>query len=118
MHRLNVAPIFLFVDYGGMSISTARGRLISEVTSPVDTATMVFYSFCRHALSILYLFDVISAFLIVGNGGETILAARERVRPEVKSPSASLTPILYRSVLEFFGYLLPVKSYATFSICM
>jgi hypothetical protein len=44
MHRLNVAPIFLIVDYGGMSISTARGRLIPEVTSPVDRATMVFYS--------------------------------------------------------------------------
>jgi hypothetical protein len=35
MHRLKVAPNFLIVDYGGMSISTARGRLIQEVTSPV-----------------------------------------------------------------------------------
>jgi hypothetical protein len=44
MHRLNVAPTFLIVDYGGMSISTTRGRLIPEVTSSVDRATMVFFS--------------------------------------------------------------------------
>jgi hypothetical protein len=41
-----------------------------------------------------------------------------RVRPEENSPFDSLTAIWYRSVLEFFGYLLPVKSYSTFSICM
>jgi hypothetical protein len=44
MHRLKVTPIFLIVDYGGMSISTARGRLIPEVTSPVNRATTVFCS--------------------------------------------------------------------------
>jgi hypothetical protein len=44
MHCLNVAPIFLSVDYGGMSISTGRERLIPEVTSLVDIATVVFYS--------------------------------------------------------------------------
>jgi hypothetical protein len=44
MHSLKVTPIFLIVDYGGMSISTARGRLTPEVTSPVDRATTVFYS--------------------------------------------------------------------------
>jgi hypothetical protein len=35
---------FLIVDYGGISISTGRGRLTPEVTSPVDGATTVFYS--------------------------------------------------------------------------
>jgi hypothetical protein len=44
MHRLKVTPIFLIVDYGGMSISTAMGRSTPEVTSPVDRATTVFYS--------------------------------------------------------------------------
>jgi hypothetical protein len=44
MHSLKVAPIFLIVDYGGISISTARGRLTPEVTSPIDRATTVFYS--------------------------------------------------------------------------
>jgi hypothetical protein len=45
MHRLiQRCTHFLIVNYGGMSISTARGRLIPEVTSPVDRATMVFYS--------------------------------------------------------------------------
>jgi hypothetical protein len=112
MHSLKVTPIFLIVDYGGMSISTARGRLTPEVTSPVDRATAVFYS------PILYRFDVISAFVIAENGRKTISAARGRARPEVKSPFDSLTPIWYRSVLEFFDYLLPVQSYSTFSICM
>jgi hypothetical protein len=35
---------FFIVDYGVMSISTARGRLTLEVTSPVNRATTVFYS--------------------------------------------------------------------------
>jgi hypothetical protein len=119
MHSLKVTPIFLIVDYGGISISTARGRLTPEVTSPVDRATTVFYScFRRHLPSILYRFDVISAFVIAENGRKTISAARGRARPEVKSPFDSLTPIWYRSVLEFFDYLLPVQSYSTFSICM
>jgi hypothetical protein len=44
MHSLKVTPIFLNVDYGGISISAARERLTPEVTSPVDRATTVFYS--------------------------------------------------------------------------
>jgi hypothetical protein len=118
MHSLKVTPIFLIVDYGEMSISTARGRLTPGVTSPVDRATTVFYSCYRHLPSILYRFDVISAFVIAENGRKTISAARGRVRPEVKSPFDCLTAIWYRSVLEFFDYLLPVQSYSTFSICM
>jgi hypothetical protein len=43
MHHLKVTPTSLIVDNGRVSISTARGRLISEVTSPVHRATMVFY---------------------------------------------------------------------------
>jgi hypothetical protein len=74
--------------------------------------------FYRHLPSILYRFDVISAFVIAENGRKTISAARGRARPEVKSPFDCLTPIWYRSVLEFFDYLLPVQSYSTFSICM
>jgi hypothetical protein len=44
VHRLKVTLIFLFVDYGGMSISTANGRLTPEVTSPADRAITVLYS--------------------------------------------------------------------------
>jgi hypothetical protein len=66
----------------------------------------------------LYRFDVISAFVIAENGGKTISIARERIRPEVKSPFDFLTLIWYRLVSEFFGYLLHVKNYSTFSICM
>jgi hypothetical protein len=43
-HRLKVLPTSLIVDYGGMSILIARGRLRPEMRSPVDRATMVFYS--------------------------------------------------------------------------
>jgi hypothetical protein len=46
-------------------------------------------------------FDVINAFAIAENGAKTISAYRERVRPEMKSPFDFLTPIWYRSVLEF-----------------
>jgi hypothetical protein len=74
--------------------------------------------FCGHLPSILYRFDVISAFVVAENDRKTISAARERARPEVKSPFDCLTPIWYTSVLEFFDYLLPVESYSTFSICM
>jgi hypothetical protein len=70
--------------------------------------------FYRHLPSILYRFDVISAFVIAENDRKTISAARGRARPEVKSPFDCLTPIWYRSVLEFFDYLLPVQSYSIF----
>ena len=63
-----------------------------------------------------YRFDVIRAFLIAEKGGKTISAAMGRVRPEVKSPFSSLTPIWYRSVLEFFDYLSPVDSCSTFRL--
>jgi hypothetical protein len=55
-----------------------------------------------------------SAFLIADNGGKTISSAMGRIRPELKSPFVSLTPIRYTSGLEFFGYLLPFKSYVNF----
>jgi hypothetical protein len=70
--------------------------------------------FYRHLPSILYRFDVISAFVIAENARKTISAARRRARPEVKSPFDCLTSIWYRPVLEFFDYLLPVESYSTF----
>jgi hypothetical protein len=76
------------------SISTARGRLRPEVTSPVNRVDHGFlFIFGRHLPSILYRFDVIRAFVIVENGRKTISAARGRVRPEVKLPFDSLTPI-------------------------
>jgi hypothetical protein len=40
MHHLKVTPNFLIVDNDGMSISTARGRLRPEVTSPFDSLTV------------------------------------------------------------------------------
>jgi hypothetical protein len=89
----------------------------TDVTSRWSDHGFLFV-FYRHLPSILYRFDVISAFVIAENGRKTISAARGRVRPEVKSPFDCLTPIWYRSVLEFFDYLLPVQSYSTFSICM
>jgi hypothetical protein len=66
--------------------------------------------FYRHLPSILYRFDVISAFVIAENGRKTISAARGRARSEVKSPFDCLTPIWYRSVLEFVSSMRPPKS--------
>jgi hypothetical protein len=110
MHRLKVTPIFFIVDYGGMWISTGRGLLIPEVMSPVDRATRVFFScFVDIYRLSCTVSTLLALFLIVENGGKTISAARRRVRSEVKSPFDFLTPIWYRSILEFFGYLLPVK---------
>jgi hypothetical protein len=61
----------------------------------------VLFVFFRHLPSILYRFDAISAFLSAENGRKTISAARGRSRPELSLPFDSLTPIWYRSVLEF-----------------
>jgi hypothetical protein len=66
----------------------------------------------------MHCFDVVRALVIAENGRKTVSAARRRARPEVKSPFDCLTPIWYRPVLEFFDYLLLVKGYSTFSICM
>jgi hypothetical protein len=74
--------------------------------------------FCRHLPSILNRFDVIRAFVNAENGRKTISAARGHARPEVKSPFDSLTPTWYRSVLEFFDYLLPVQSYSKYSMAI
>jgi hypothetical protein len=60
MHSLKVTPNFLIVDYGGMSISTARGRLTPEVTSPVDSATTVF---CSCFIDIYRLYCTVSTLL-------------------------------------------------------
>jgi hypothetical protein len=92
MHRLKVAPIFTIVDYGGMSISTARGRLMPEVPSPVDRATTVFYSCFVGSYRLSSTVSTLLAFLFIAkNGGKTISAARGRAIPEVKSPFDSLT---------------------------
>jgi hypothetical protein len=49
------------------------------------------------------------AFVIAENGVKTISVARGRVIPEVKSPFDCLTPISFKSALEFLVYLLPSK---------
>jgi hypothetical protein len=119
MHSLKVTPIFLIVDYGGISISTARGRLTPEVTSPVDRATTVFYSCFTDIYRLSCTVSTLLALLLLPKMAERrFRPLGGRARPEVKSPFDCLTPIWCRSVLEFFDYLLPVQSYSTFSICM
>lgn len=44
MHHFKVLLVFSVVDYDVISVSTARGRLRLEVTSPVDEADMGPYS--------------------------------------------------------------------------
>jgi hypothetical protein len=75
-----------------MWISTARGRLTPEVTSPVDRVTTVFFScFVDIYRLSCYRFDVIGAFVIAEKDRNTISAARGRARLEMKSPFDSLT---------------------------
>jgi hypothetical protein len=72
-HRYKVILIFLVVELGVLSISTARGRPRREV----DSATMVFLSvFQQHFPSFLCRFDAISGFLLAKIGGMPISAAR------------------------------------------
>jgi hypothetical protein len=77
LHCKKVTPNLLIVNYGGTSISTARGRLRPDVRFPVDKATTFSSScFADNLPSILYRLSVINAFLIAENGGKTISAAR------------------------------------------
>jgi hypothetical protein len=72
----------------------------SDVTGRSSDNSFLFV-FLLHLPSILYHSDVIGVFLVAENGGKPISAVRGRVRPQMKSPFNSLTPIWYRSVLEF-----------------
>jgi hypothetical protein len=93
MHSLKVTPIFLIVDYGGMSISTARGRLTPEVTSPVDRAITVFYSCFVDIYRLSCTVSTLLALLLLPKMAERRFRPLGGVRPEVKSPFDSLTPI-------------------------
>lgn len=84
------------VNNAGLSIPTARGHLRSEMTSLLNTATMILYSYCIGISLVFNLFDVIIAFSIVDNDGMSISAARGRSWPELRSSFVSLTSILYR----------------------
>jgi hypothetical protein len=70
MHSLKVTPIFLIVDYGGISISTARGRLTPKVTSPVDRATTVFYSCFVHTFRLSCTVSTLLALLLMPKTAE------------------------------------------------
>jgi hypothetical protein len=118
MHRFKVLSSFSIVDYGEMFISTARGRLIPEVTSPFDSDYGFLFVFHLYIPSIFYHLGVIRAFLVAENDGKTFSAANGRVRPEVKSPFDFLIPIWYKSALKIFGNLLLFKSYSSFATCM
>jgi hypothetical protein len=118
MHRLKVLPTFLIVDYGGMSISTARRRLRPVMTSPVDRATTVFYSCFVDIYRLSCTVSTLLALLLLPQMVERQFRPLGRSRPEVTLPFDSLTSTWYRSVLEFCVYLSPIKSYSTFSICM
>jgi hypothetical protein len=107
---------FLVVGHGGISISSARGRLRPEVTSPVDGAALVSCSCSSDIFCYVVPFRRCDAFRLAKNGGMTTLAAMGRARPEMTSSFDSLTPICYRLPLESFVYLSPFKRYLTFSI--
>jgi hypothetical protein len=94
MHGLKVTPIFIIVDYGGISISTARGRPRPEVTSPVDRATTVFYACFIDIYRLSCTVSTLLALLLLPK------MAKRRFRPlggvlerKVKSPFDCLIPI-------------------------
>jgi hypothetical protein len=94
MHRLKVTPIFLIVDYGGMSISAARGRLTPQVTSPVDRATTIFESCFADIYRLSCTVSTLLALLLLPNMAERrFRPLGGRVRPEVKLPFDFLIPI-------------------------
>jgi hypothetical protein len=62
MHRFKVILVFVIVDYGEMSVSTARGRLKLEVLSPVDRATTVSYQCPIHVSCLLYTVHMLFTF--------------------------------------------------------
>jgi hypothetical protein len=74
--------------------------------------------FCRYIPSILYCFDVISAFVIAENGVKTISAAMAACQTGNEVTVLFLDPDLIQVGFGFFGYLLPVKNCSTFLICM
>jgi hypothetical protein len=92
-HRLKVKPILLMVDYGGMWISTARGRLTPEVTSPIDRATTVFYSCFVDTYRLSCTVSTLFVLLLSAKTAERRFRPLGGVRPEVKSPFDSMTPI-------------------------
>jgi hypothetical protein len=54
----------------------ARGRLNPEVTSPVDTATAVFYSYFVYTYRLSCTVSTLLALILFENGEKTISAAR------------------------------------------
>jgi hypothetical protein len=101
-----------------MSISTARGRLRPEVTSPVDRATTVFSSCFVDIYCLSCTVSTLFAFLLLPKMAERRFRPLGDVLDRSETTVRFLDPDLVRSVLEFFDYLLPIQSYSTFSICM
>jgi hypothetical protein len=98
-----------------MSISTASGRWISEVTSPVDRANTVPYAcFVGIYRPSCDASTLLSLFSMPKMAEKRFRSLGGVLHGEVMPPSDSLTPIWYRSSLEFFGNLSPFKHYATF----
>jgi hypothetical protein len=76
MHLLKVIPIFLFFDYGRMSISTAEAfETGSEDTNSIERPRSSLHVSLTITLA-FYRFDIIRALLIDENVGKTISAAR------------------------------------------
>jgi hypothetical protein len=100
-----------------MSISTARGRLTLEVTSPVIRATTVFYSCFADIYHLSCTVSTLLAlFLLPKMVERRFRPLGGRVRPEVTSPIDSLTPFWYRSVLEVCVYLSDQKLFDFFDL--
>jgi hypothetical protein len=89
-----------------------------KVTSPVDKAITVFYSCFVDNYRLYSSVSILLALFLLPKVTGRRLRPLGCVKPDVTSPFDSLNLIWHRSVVEFFDYLPPFKSYSTFSICM
>jgi hypothetical protein len=62
MYRFKVILAFVIVDYGGLSISTAKEHPRPEMMSPVDRVTMVSCKCSMHVSSLLCTVNKLFAF--------------------------------------------------------
>jgi hypothetical protein len=94
-----VICMFSIIKNGSLPILGVRGCLEPEVTSPLDSSTMVFLlMFNTHYSSCTHHSIVITDFLIVNCGGMSIsftVHLRAYWRPEVTSPVDNATMVSY-----------------------
>jgi hypothetical protein len=99
-----------------MSILTARGRLRPKMRLPVDRETTVFYSCLVDTYRLPYTVSTLQAIFLLPKTAERRFRPPGGFRPEVTPPFSSLTPLWYRSALEFFIFFAVQKLFDFFDL--